>query len=125
MNIDKTLITSSSAFIRGIQPEAVWNIWCDIPNWPSWDHNFREVKLNSSFAIGGLITIFHKHYPSPTELRICNIEESRRFDTESQLAFGHVTVQREVVREKDGVKITHEFYLLPTNESMREMLSNV
>lgn len=121
MDVGKILVASSSAFVSGIQPEAVWNIWSDVPNWPSWDHNFKATKLNGSFAIDGIIEIFHKHYPNPTLLRICNIEKNKRFDTESNLNFGDVTVERELIFREGGVKLTHSFYLLPRDDQMKKM----
>lgn len=115
------LVTSSSAFVKEASPDAVWKVWSDVPNWPKWDHNFKETKLEGSFAVNGIITIFHKHFPNPTVLRICHVLENRIFDTESKLNFGHVTVKREAVSQQDGVKITHAFYLIPKDEQMKEM----
>jgi hypothetical protein len=120
----RVLITSSSQHIEGATTSSVWNIWKDISNWPSWDHNFNKTILDGEFDIDSKITIFHKQFPTPTVLRICHIIENFQFFTESFLSFGHVTVEREVIADLNGVKITHSFYLLPSSEEMKKMFED-
>ena len=43
INAERTATTS---------PDNVWNIWKDVPNWPSWDTDLEWSRLNGEFAAG-------------------------------------------------------------------------
>src|SRR5207247_7163561 len=34
------------------EPEAIWQLWSDPPQWPRWDEDLEEVSLEGSFEVG-------------------------------------------------------------------------
>lgn len=47
-------------------PEDVWNLWEDVPNWPSWDTELEWSRLNGKFAVGTTGTLKPKGWFSST-----------------------------------------------------------
>jgi|GEM_PF-3708155 hypothetical protein len=119
----RILVTSATVLIPETQASDIWKVWIDVPNWTQWDHNFNRTTLDSPFGLNSIITLFHKHLPAPAVLRICRVAEPSNFDTESEMPFGKVTVERTAVSEGDGVRLTHSFYLLPKNLAMQAMFN--
>ncbi|WP_405769288.1 polyketide cyclase [Streptomyces sp. NBC_00080] len=38
-------------------PEAIWQLWADVPNWVTWNAEIEKIEIDGPFAAGALITM--------------------------------------------------------------------
>jgi Polyketide cyclase / dehydrase and lipid transport len=71
-------------------PEAVWQLWADVPRWPEWNADLERAELSGPFAAGSTVTMT-PHGQEPIELRIAEAVEGEAFVDEAHL--GDVVVR--------------------------------
>ena len=103
----KTYQTSHSEIASGTA-EAVWAIWADIGNWPSWDEGLANCVHDGSFAAGETFLLTPKGIPEAIQVRLTDVVPGRRFVDETVLPFGRLTASHEVQEVPGGVRVTHK-----------------
>ncbi len=65
-------------------PEAIWNLWADIENWPAWNLDIEKIEFSGPFAVGCEITMTPAGQ-DPVQLRIVSLAENELFVDEADL----------------------------------------
>ena len=87
-------------------PEAIWSIWEDVENWPSWDHGIESSKIYGPFAVGTKGILKPKGGPAvKTELIEVNPKQS--FVDKAKLPFAKIIVSHHLKQEGATTIVTH------------------
>lgn len=86
--------------------QAIWKVWHDVANWPSWDEAVQWCKLDGEFKTGATYTLKPIHGPAVTAV-ITACEPYQRFTDVSTLPFAKLEFVHEVVDSCGGVQLTH------------------
>ena len=85
----------------------VWAIYCDVANWPRWDHGMAFYQPDGPFAAGTAGTLQPVGGPE-LPFTITYVEEGRRFDDRTPLGPDHALIARhELTPLAQGTQITH------------------
>ncbi|GHO46964.1 hypothetical protein KSX_51270 [Ktedonospora formicarum] len=85
----------------------VWAIYCDVANWPRWDHGMAFYWPDGPFVVGTAGTLQPVGGPE-LPFTITYVEEGRRFDDRTPLGPDHAIIARhELTPLASGTQITH------------------
>ena len=65
-------------------PEAIWNLWRNVGDWPRWNADLERAELAGPFAQGSAITMFPRE-DDPIELTIAEADAPERFVDQADL----------------------------------------
>lgn len=71
-------------------PEAIWRLWADVGDWPTWNGDIEQIEIDGPFAVGSRI-VMTPIGQEPVELRIADAVEPDLFVDEAD--FGGVVVR--------------------------------
>ncbi len=88
------------------KPSEVWQIWTDVPNWPSWDQSKEIARLDGPFAPGTSGWAKQRgNLGGPFTITV--VEPGRRWTSECPLPLGKVVFDHLIEPRADGsVRIT-------------------
>ncbi len=88
-------------------PEAVWNIYKDVPNWPSWDHELSWSRLDGKFAEGTKGTLKPKGWFA-SDFVISKIVPNEAHSDTTHMPFTTLVFSHKLEKiNANQVKITH------------------
>jgi hypothetical protein len=97
---------TATAYTRAVASR-VWTIYCDVTNWPRWDHGMAFYRPDGPFAAGTAGTLQPVGGPE-LPFTITSVEEGRRFDDRTLLGPDHAIIARhELTPFAEGTQITH------------------
>ena len=89
-----------SKFYPNVSPEAIWEIWTDINNWPSWHDDLDYCKLDGDFKVGNHFMLKLKGAPA-VKIMLTKINEGQNF-TDCTNFFGAKMYDTHSMELKDG-----------------------
>ena len=98
--------TYSKTF-QGINPKAIWRIWTDVNNWPTWHGDLDYCKLEGDFKVDNHFMLKPKGV-NPVKIVLTEINEGRYF-TDCTAFFGAKMYDTHTLEETpDGLKLTNK-----------------
>ena len=100
-------IREHSKFYPDVSPEAIWEIWVDINNWPSWHGDLDYCKLDGDFKVGNHFMLKPKGAPA-VKIMLTEINEMQNF-TDCTKFFGAKMYDTHSMEVKDnGVLLSNK-----------------
>ena len=100
-------IKNHSKFYPNVSPEAIWKIWVDINNWPSWHGDLDYCKLDGDFKVGNHFML-KPNGASAVKIMLTEINEMQNF-TDCTKFFGAKMYNTHSMEAKDnGVLLSSE-----------------
>ena len=100
-------IREHSKFYPDVSPEAIWKIWVDINNWPSWHGDLDYCKLDGDFKVGNHFMLKPKGAPA-VKIMLTEINEMQNF-TDCTKFFGAKMYDTHSMEVKDnGVLLSNK-----------------
>ena len=93
-------IREHSKFYLDVSPEAIWKIWVDINNWPSWHGDLDYCKLDGDFKVGNHFMLKPKGAPA-VKIMLTEINEMQNF-TDCTKFFGAKMYDTHSMEVKDN-----------------------
>ena len=85
----------------------VWAIYCDVANWPRWDHGMAFYRPDGPFVAGTTGTLQPVGGPE-LSFTITYVEEGHRFADRTPIGPEHAIIARhELAPLTEGTQITH------------------
>lgn len=83
------MLIAKYTVLTTISPEQIWQVWQDVPNWNSWDHELESSGINGDFKVG--TTGYLKFKKDPVlETLITHVEPLKLFVQEAKLPLARV-----------------------------------
>lgn len=67
-----------SKFYPNVSADAIWALWADINNWPSWHGDLDYCKLSGDFKVGNYFMLKPKGAPA-VKIELTEINEKQHF----------------------------------------------
>ena len=93
-------IREHSKFYPNVSPEAIWKIWVDINNWPSWHGDLDYCTLDGDFKAGNHFMLKPKGAPA-IKIMLTEINDMQSF-TDCTKFFGGKMYDNHSMEVKDG-----------------------
>lgn len=95
------------------RPEAIWQLWLDVPRWPTWDTPLEDARLEPPFTevVPGARGLLTPRGSRPTTFEVVSVDP-RGYVFRSPLPLGELRVSRTLEPKPDGCAITHEVRFL-------------
>lgn len=99
--------TISATEHTSVPASRIWEIYCDVANWPQWDHGLVRYQPDGAFATGTSGVLQAVGGPElPFTLTL--VEKERCFVDRTPLGPDHAIIGRhELTALPDGTQITH------------------
>ena len=96
-----------SRFYSGVSRRALWRIWEDVDNWPSWHADLDACHLQGAFKVGNHFILKPKGGRA-VKILLTEINEGHSF-TDCTCFFGAKMFDTHIIEEKnDGVLLTNK-----------------
>jgi hypothetical protein len=82
--------TTEHAIETTATPEAIWEIWAEVPRWGEWNPDIERIEISGAFEAGSTITMTPRGQEA-IELRLAEVVEPEHFVDEADL--GDVVVR--------------------------------
>jgi Polyketide cyclase / dehydrase and lipid transport len=91
-------------FTRNVQatPEALWERWTDVANWPEQDESLQSASINGPFVVGSIITLKPKGSPT-VKVQLIEVTKLKSFSSTGQLPLAKLQFDHKA--KSDGGKI--------------------
>lgn len=90
-------------------PTEVWRIWSDVNNWPQWNPDMNESRLNSPLKLGATGMINTKS-GGRHDVVVTHFEEGRSFELESTALPGtKMAIRASIEPIPNGSRMTQGF----------------
>jgi uncharacterized protein YndB with AHSA1/START domain len=90
-------------------PAAVWRVWSDVNQWPQWNPDMNESRLNGPLKLGATGMINTKS-GGKHDVVVTHYEDGRSFELESTALPGtKMAIRATVTPSGDGSRITQGF----------------
>ena len=90
-------------------PAEVWRIWADVNNWPQWNPDMNESRLNSPLELGATGMINTKS-GGRHDVVVTHFEDGRSFELESTALPGtKMAIRASIAPTPNGSRITQGF----------------
>ena len=83
-------------------PEALWERWTDVANWPEQDESLQSASINGPFAVGSIITLKPKGSPT-VKVQLIEVTKLKSFSSTGQLPLAKLQFDHKA--KPDGAKI--------------------
>lgn len=88
-------------------PDAIWQIWTDVPNWHTWDRGLKSATLDGAFMIGAKGKIKPDKGPR-SKFVITEIREGQSYTFKTRVPLGWLIIKR-TLEVRDGItSFTHD-----------------
>jgi hypothetical protein len=88
-------------------PEAIWDIWQDVPNWNTWDHGIEFSTINGPFKAGTTGTLKPKGGPL-VHTKLIAVEPKKMFIDEARLTLARIIVSHSLTESNGKTHVTHQ-----------------
>src|SRR3954452_10897419 len=82
--------TTEHAIETAATPQAIWEVWADVPHWGEWNPDIERIEISGAFEAGSTITMTPDGQDA-IELRLVEAIEPERFVDQADL--GDVVVR--------------------------------
>jgi uncharacterized protein YndB with AHSA1/START domain len=82
-------------------PEAVWDVWADVAEWPRWNPTIKEVSLDAPFAEGTTGSLKPAKGPR-SKLVLREVRPAAGFVVASELPGARMRIEHEVAEAPEG-----------------------
>ena len=89
-----------SKFYPNVSSKAIWKIWVDINNWPSWHDDLDYCKLDGGFKVGSHFMLKPKGEPA-VKIMLTEVDEGHSF-TDCTKFFGAKMFDTHIMEVRDG-----------------------
>ena len=86
---------------------AIWQIWQDVNNWPTWDHGIESSSINGPFAVGTVGKLKPKGGPE-VATKLTSVKSNESFVDEAKLFCARIIVSHFIVQYGDNILVTHQ-----------------
>lgn len=83
-------------------PEALWERWTDVANWPEQDESLQSSSINGPFVVGSIITLKPKGSPT-VKVQLIEVTPLKTFSSTGQLPLAKLQFDHKA--KLDGVKL--------------------
>ena len=90
-------------------PEAIWQIWTDVPNWKDWDTGLKDASITGAFELeakGQIISLEGRK----SRFEVVEFIEGQSYTYKTKLPLGSLYVKRYLTEEKGKTVFTHEVW---------------
>ncbi len=97
-----TLETSSN-------PEVIWAIWTDVPNWKDWDTGLKDAILDGELDMdskGKIVSLEGR----TSKFKVVAFEKDKSYTFKTNLPFGGLYVKRTLEKKAGKTFFTHEVW---------------
>lgn len=88
-------------------PEAIWEIWQDVTNWSTWDHDIEFSTINGPFKTGMTGTLKPKGGPL-VYTKLTAVEPKKLFINEAKLPLARIIVSHFLTESNGKIHVTHQ-----------------
>jgi polyketide cyclase/dehydrase/lipid transport protein len=86
---------------------AIWQIWSDVSNWPTWDHGIQSSSINGPFATGTMGKLEPKGGPEVI-IKLTSVKPNESFIAESKLFGARIIVSHSLTESGNKTLITEQ-----------------
>ena len=83
-------------------PEALWERWTEVANWPEQDESLQSASINGPFTVGSIITLKPKGSPT-VKVQLIQVTKLKSFSSTGQLPLAKLQFDHKA--KSDGAKI--------------------
>ena len=87
-------------------PEAIWQLFVDVPNWKRWNAGIDRIEMTEPFAVGSEFEMQPTGGP-PLRSRLVDVAPQRHFVDETRLGELVITVAHRLEPTAQGTRITY------------------
>ncbi|MDP1609104.1 MAG: SRPBCC family protein [Chlamydiales bacterium] len=89
-------------------PNAIWDLWVDVPSWPKWDHELEWCSLDGPFKVGTTGKLKPKGWLAST-FRLISVEEGKAHSDRTEMPFTKIIFNHSLSPCENGeVTIVHQ-----------------
>jgi hypothetical protein len=86
-------------------PEALWERWADVSNWPEQDDSLQSASINGPFAVGSVITLKPKGSPT-VKVQLIEVTKLKSFSSTGQLPLAKLQFDHKVKSDAGKIEFT-------------------
>ncbi len=91
------------------EPEKIWDIWTDVPNWNTWDTGLKDASITGPFQLNAKGTIVSLKNRT-SKFKVVHFEKGKSYTFKTRLPFSALYVKR-YLEVRDGFTyFTHEVW---------------
>lgn len=88
-------------------PEAIWEVWQDVPNWNTWDHGIEFSTIDGPFKAGTSGTLKPKEGPL-VHTKLLAVQPKKMFVDEAKLVLARIIVSHFLTELNGKTHVTHQ-----------------
>jgi hypothetical protein len=101
-----TNYTTEHSIETSASPEAIWQLFIDVPNWKRWNAGIENIEMTQPFAVGSEFAMQPTGGPV-LHSRLVDVAPQRRFVDETRLGELVVRVAHRIEPLARGARITY------------------
>lgn len=86
---------------------AIWQIWQDVSNWPTWDHGVESSSIDGPFATGTTGKLKPKGGPEVIT-KLTSVKPNESFVDEAKLFYARIIVSHFLTQSGNKTLVTHQ-----------------
>jgi len=86
---------------------AIWHIWSDVSNWPTWDHGIQSSSINGPFVVGTMGKLKPKGGPEVIT-KLTSVKPNQSFVDEAKLVCARIIVSHSITQSGSKTLVTHQ-----------------
>lgn len=90
--------------VQGVQPEKVWQVWCDVKQWHTWQSDIDYATLDGEFIVGSTINMKLKDGPE-VAFDIVEIASGRQFTDVTRFPGARMYDCHEIINHGDAIEV--------------------
>ncbi len=92
--------------VQGISKEAIWQLWTDINNWPTWHDDLDYCKMHGEFIVGNHFKLKPKG-AFPVKIILTEVDEQRKFTDCTRFLGAKMHATHTIEKTDDGLRLTN------------------
>jgi len=86
-------------------PQALWERWTDVANWPQQDESLQSAGINGPFAVGSIITLKPKGSPT-VKVQLIEVTPLKSFSSTGSLPLAKLQFDHKARAEGGKIEFT-------------------
>lgn len=99
-------IKEHSKIYKNINKAAIWQLWTDVNNWPTWHGDLEYCKMNGNFEVGNYFMLKPKGV-SAVKIKITDIQVGKCFTDCTQFLGAKMFDTHTVEETSEGLKLSN------------------
>lgn len=99
-------LKSYSKIFPGLKKEAVWQIWADVNNWPTWDKELEYCDMRGDFKVGNQFVLKPLGGP-PVKIILSDVIDNERFTDYCKFPGAKMYDTHILEETQEGLRITN------------------